>query len=56
MWQTNCFSRTAINLGQANDEESARPVVDEALRSVGLALERVRGKFVQQFSGGELQQ
>ena len=47
--------RTAINLGQATDEESARPVVDEALRSVGLGLDRVRGKYVQQFSGGELQ-
>ena len=49
------LTRTAINLGQALDEESARPLVDEALRSVGLALERVRGKYVQQFSGGELQ-
>jgi peptide/nickel transport system ATP-binding protein len=47
--------RTAINLGMAADEESARPVVDEALRSVGLSSERVRGKYVQQFSGGELQ-
>lgn len=47
--------RTAINLGVAADEESARPVVDEALRSVGLTSERVRRKYVQQFSGGELQ-
>lgn len=47
--------RTAINLGRATDDESAQPVVDEALRSVGLTLERVRGKYVQQFSGGELQ-
>jgi len=47
--------RTAINLGRATDEESARPMVDEALRSVGLSLDRVRGKYVQQFSGGELQ-
>jgi ABC-type glutathione transport system ATPase component len=47
--------RTAINLGRATDEESARPVVDEALRSVGLGIDRVRGKYVQQFSGGELQ-
>ena len=47
--------RTALNLGLATDAESAAPVVDEALRSVGLALERVRGKYVQQFSGGELQ-
>jgi ABC-type oligopeptide transport system ATPase subunit len=47
--------RTAINLGLAADTESAAPVVDDALRSVGLALPRVRGKYVQQFSGGELQ-
>lgn len=47
--------RTAVNLGMAADKASAEPVVDEALRSVGLALERVRGKYVQQFSGGELQ-
>jgi peptide/nickel transport system ATP-binding protein len=47
--------RTAINLGLATDEASAGPVVDEALRSVGLSGERVRGKYVQQFSGGELQ-
>ncbi len=47
--------RTAINLGMASDQASAMPVVEEALRSVGLGLDRVRGKFVQQFSGGELQ-
>jgi ABC-type oligopeptide transport system ATPase subunit len=47
--------RTAINLGLVPHEEQARPLVDEALRSVGLALDRVRGKYVQQFSGGELQ-
>ena len=47
--------QTAINLGIATDEESARPAVNEALRSVGLELGRVGGKYVQQFSGGELQ-
>ena len=47
--------RTAINLGIAQDEATAAAPVDEALRSVGLHLERVRGKYVQQFSGGELQ-
>ncbi len=47
--------RTAINLGMASDQAGAMPVVEEALRSVGLGLDRVRGKFVQQFSGGELQ-
>ncbi|MBL8702887.1 MAG: ABC transporter ATP-binding protein [Alphaproteobacteria bacterium] len=47
--------RTAINLGMAADEASAEPVVEEALGSVGLGLARVRGKYVQQFSGGELQ-
>lgn len=47
--------RTAINLGLATDENSAQRVVDESLRSVGLGLDRVRGKYFQQFSGGELQ-
>ena len=47
--------RTAINLGQATDVESARPLVDQALQSVGLELERIQGKYVHQFSGGELQ-
>lgn len=47
--------RTAINLGQATELEDARSVVDEALQSVGLELERVQGKYVHQFSGGELQ-
>lgn len=47
--------RTAINLGRATSQAEAQPVVDEALRSVGLGLDRVRGKYVQQFSGGELQ-
>jgi peptide/nickel transport system ATP-binding protein len=47
--------RTALNLGLAVREAEAEPVIDAALRSVGLGLERIRGKFVHQFSGGELQ-
>lgn len=47
--------RTAMNLRGAKSEADAEPIVDEALRSVGLGIERVRGKYVQQFSGGELQ-
>ena len=47
--------RTALNLGVAADDATASAVVDAALRSVGLDLGRVRGKYVQQFSGGELQ-
>jgi ABC-type oligopeptide transport system ATPase subunit len=47
--------RTALNLGLAASEAEAKPAIDSALRSVGLGLERIRGKFVHQFSGGELQ-
>ena len=47
--------RTAVNLGAAPDTETAIPIVTEALRSVGLELDSLRGKFVQQFSGGQLQ-
>ncbi|MCS7111965.1 MAG: ABC transporter ATP-binding protein [Ignisphaera sp.] len=35
--------------------EEASPIIDEVLRFVGLDLERVRGKSIKEFSGGELQ-
>lgn len=47
--------RTALNLRVAEDGQKVDAVVDEALRSVGLSLERIRGKYIRQFSGGELQ-
>ena len=49
--------RTALNLGGARNsaEAEAEREADDALRQVGLAFDRVRGKFVHQFSGGELQ-
>lgn len=47
--------RTAINLRIARNNDEATPIVDAALRSVGLSLERIAGKFIRQFSGGELQ-
>jgi len=47
--------RTALNLKVARSDQDADAVVDQALRSVGLSLERITGKYIRQFSGGELQ-
>ena len=47
--------RTAINLKIARNNSEAADVCDRALRSVGLSLERIAGKYIRQFSGGELQ-
>lgn len=47
--------RTAINLKVARNASEANELADRALRSVGLSLDRIRGKFIRQFSGGELQ-
>lgn len=47
--------RTAINLKVARNAGEANELADKALRSVGLSLDRIRGKFIRQFSGGELQ-
>lgn len=46
---------TALRLGIAKDRKEADKLVDEALKSVGLSLEVVKGKYSTQFSGGELQ-
>ena len=46
---------TALRLGICKNRAQATEHVDEALRSVGLSLDLVRGKFSTQFSGGELQ-
>ena len=47
--------RTAINLTGARGLEQARAVAAKALHAVGLSADRVAGKYLQQFSGGELQ-
>jgi peptide/nickel transport system ATP-binding protein len=46
--------RTARNLTGA-DDAAARTAAGDALQAVGLAWESVAGKYLQQFSGGELQ-
>ena len=46
---------TAQKLGVASKATDAAKVVDNALKSVGLSLEVVKGKYSTQFSGGELQ-
>ncbi len=47
--------RTALNLGTARNPAAAEREAEEALAQVGLSYPRMRGKFVHQFSGGELQ-
>jgi peptide/nickel transport system ATP-binding protein len=47
--------RTAINLAGARNLAEARAEAARALQDVGLSLDRVAGKYIQQFSGGELQ-
>lgn len=46
---------TALRLGIAKSKAEADEKVEEALKSVGLSLEVVKGKYPTQFSGGELQ-
>lgn len=46
---------TALNLGIAKNRQDAIDRADEALKSVGLSLALVEGKYATQFSGGELQ-
>jgi peptide/nickel transport system ATP-binding protein len=46
---------TALRLGIAKTHSEAKELVDEALKSVGLSLSTVKGKYPTQFSGGELQ-
>lgn len=46
---------TARRLGIAKNKTEMFQCVDEALHSVGLSLDVVRGKYSNQFSGGELQ-
>jgi ABC-type oligopeptide transport system ATPase subunit len=46
---------TARNLKVADNDKDAAEIAEGALRSVGLSFDRVRGKYIRQFSGGELQ-
>ena len=46
---------TALRLGISKNHEEAEKLVDETLRSVGMSLAVVKGKYPTQFSGGELQ-
>lgn len=47
--------RTAINFRGLKSVEDIDSSVDAALKNVGLSIGRIAGKYVHQFSGGELQ-
>jgi peptide/nickel transport system ATP-binding protein len=51
----NYLYDTALNLKLARNRREARDIVAEILNSVGLDINRVAGKYPNQFSGGELQ-
>jgi len=46
---------TALRLKIAKNRTEADAIIDDVLKSVGMSLEVVRGKYPSQFSGGELQ-
>jgi peptide/nickel transport system ATP-binding protein len=46
---------TALRLGIAKTRKAAEQLIEDTLRSVGMSLQAVRGKYPTQFSGGELQ-
>ena len=46
---------TALRLKIAKNYKEAEKLVDDTLKSVGMSLEVVKGKYPSQFSGGELQ-
>lgn len=46
---------TALNLGGVKTKKQAKEVIADVLRSVGLEISHVLGKYPNQFSGGELQ-
>ena len=46
---------TAMNFGAVRNRKNADKVVDDALQSVGLSLEEVRGRYPHELSGGQLQ-
>ncbi|NLD42069.1 MAG: ABC transporter ATP-binding protein [Chloroflexi bacterium] len=46
---------TAVNYGMARTRRAAAPVVDQALRQVGLSLEEVGKRYPHELSGGQIQ-
>jgi peptide/nickel transport system ATP-binding protein len=46
---------TALNLDVARSKQEAKEIITDVLKSVGLELSQVAGKYPNQFSGGELQ-
>jgi len=46
---------TALNFGLAKNRKIATGMVDEVLKSVGLSLEEVQGRYPHELSGGQLQ-
>jgi len=46
---------TAINFGIAANHKAAEPIVDDALRLVGLSLDEVRTRYPHELSGGQIQ-
>jgi peptide/nickel transport system ATP-binding protein len=46
---------TALRLKIAKNRKEAEKLVDDTLKSVGMSLDIVKGKYPSQFSGGELQ-
>jgi peptide/nickel transport system ATP-binding protein len=46
---------TAVNFGRVTRRRAAAPIVDEALRQVGLSLEEVNRRYAHELSGGQIQ-
>jgi peptide/nickel transport system ATP-binding protein len=46
---------TAINFGRARNRREAAPIVDDALRQVGLSLEEISRRYPHELSGGQIQ-
>lgn len=46
---------TAVQLGRAKNRQQAAPVVDAALRQVGLSLQEVNQRYPHELSGGQIQ-
>ncbi|MBE5807981.1 MAG: ABC transporter ATP-binding protein [Clostridiales bacterium] len=46
---------TVLRLGIRNNRKDADLLIDETLHNVGMSLQVVKGKYMTQFSGGELQ-
>lgn len=46
---------TAVNFGRAKNRRAAAPIVDEALKQVGLSLAEVNRRYPHELSGGQIQ-